>query len=245
MASPSVARRTSRTRVESDDVVSMRAAELAAWAQKNVQAVIIAAVLVVGALGALVYYRMYSSQRAERAATAFLNLQASLGNDTTAVIRQLDTFANNYDGTTEAAESRILAAQLWLAKGDANRAIAAVRPAADGGTPVAEQGRMVLAAALASAGKRAEAVDAYLDIARGTDLAYLKVDALSQAAALREQANDWKGAAELYAQALETTEEADASRRSGAAAESADRTLLQLHLTEAQARAGLPVSTPK
>lgn len=245
MASPSVARRTSRTRVEHDDVVSMRAAELAAWAQKNVQAVIIAAVLLVGGLGALIYYRMYSGQRAERAAAAFLNLQASLGSDTVGVIRQLDTFAGNYDGTTEAAESRILAAQLWLAKGDANRAVATVRPAAEGDTPVAEQARMVLAAALASSGKRAEAVDAYLRIARGTDLDYLKVDALSQAAALREQANDWRGAAELYTEALTATEEADASGRTGAAAESRDRALLLLHLSEAQAKAGLPVSAPK
>ncbi|HVG45679.1 MAG TPA: tetratricopeptide repeat protein [Longimicrobium sp.] len=234
MASPSVARRTSRTPVESDDVVMMRAAELAAWAQKNTQAVIIAAVLLVATLGGIIYYRMYSGQRAERAASAFLNLQASMGADTAAIIRQLETFGNNYDGTTEAAESRILAAQLWLARGDANKAVAAVRPAADGGTPVKEQAKMVLASAIAASGKRAEAIDAYLAVAKGTKLAYLKQDALGQAAALREQANDWKGAAELYAQAIETTEEG-----------TADRALLQLHLSEAQAHAGLPVSAPK
>jgi len=234
MASPSVARRTSRTPVETDDVVMMRAAELAAWAQKNTQAVIIAAVLLVGTLGAVIYYRMYSAQRAERAATAFLNLQASLGTDTVAVTRQLDTFAGNYDGTTEAAEARILSAQLWLAKGDANKALAAVRPAAEGGTVVKDQARMVLAAAQAAAGKRAEAVDTYLGVANGSKLAYLKQDALQQAAALREQANEWKGAAELYAQALATTEEG-----------SSDRTLLQLRLSEAQTHAGLPVSTPQ
>jgi predicted negative regulator of RcsB-dependent stress response len=234
MASPSVARRTSRTPVETDDVVMMRAAELAAWAQKNTQAVIIAAVLLVATLGGIIYYRMYSAQRAERAATAFLNLQATMGSDTVAVTRQLGTFANNYDGTVEAAEARILAAQLWLAKGDANKALEAVRPAAEGGTVVKEQARMVLASALAAAGKRAEAVAAYLDVAKGTKLAYLKQDALGQAAALREQANDWKGAAELYAQALETTEEG-----------TAERALLQLHLSEAQAHAGLPIATPK
>jgi predicted negative regulator of RcsB-dependent stress response len=233
MASPSVARRTSRTPVESDDVVMMRAAELAAWAQKNTQAVIIGAVVLVLTLGGIIYYRMYSAQRAERASTAFLNLQASLGTDTVAVTRQLETFASNYDGTSEAAEARILSAQLWLGKGDANKAVAAVRPAANSGTPVKEQAKMVLASALAAAGKRAEAIDTYLGVAKGTRLGYLKQDALEQAAALREQANDWKGAAELYTQAVETTEEGTPAR-----------TLLQLHLTEAQARAGLPLSTP-
>jgi predicted negative regulator of RcsB-dependent stress response len=233
MASPSVARRTSRTPVESDDVVMMRAAELAAWAQKNVQAVIVGTVLLLGAVGGFLYYQVYKSQRSDRAASAFLNLQASLGSDTAAVTRQLDAFASNYDGTSEAAEARILSAQLWLAKGNANQAVTTLRPAADANTPVREQARLVLASALAAAGKRAEAVDTYLAVAKGTRLAYLKQDALGQAAALREQANDWKGAAELYAQAIETTEEG-----------TAERALLQLHLTEAQAQAGLPISAP-
>jgi predicted negative regulator of RcsB-dependent stress response len=233
MASPSVARRTSRTAVETDDVVMLRAAELAAWARKNTQAVIIAAVLVVGTLGAVIYYRMYSAQRAQRAATAFLNVQATMGSDTAAATRQLETFANNYDGTVEGAEARIMAAQIWLAKGDANKAVAAVRPAAEGGTVVKEQARMVLASALAAGGKRAEAVDAYLSVAKGTELAYLKQDALGQAAALREQGGDWKGAVELYQQAIATTEEG-----------TSDRAILELRLSEAQARAGLAVSAP-
>lgn len=234
MASPSVARRTSRTPVESDDVVMMRAAELAAWAQKNARAVIIGSAVLVLALGGFLYYQVYKSQRAERAATAFLNVQSTLGTDTVAVSRQLETFASNYDGTAEAAEARILSAQLWLARGDANRAIATVRPAADGGTTVKDQARMVLASALAAAGKGPEAISAYLDVARGSKLAYLKQDALNQAAALREQANDWKGAAELYAQAIETTEKG-----------TAERAIVQLHLTEAQAHAGLPISAPQ
>ncbi|MFL5539418.1 MAG: YfgM family protein [Longimicrobiaceae bacterium] len=233
MASPSVARRTSRTAVETDDVVMLRAAEMAAWAQKNAKAVIIAAALLVGALGAVIYYRMYSAQRAERAATAFLNVQATMRSDTAAATRQLETFASNYDGTSEAAEARIMSAQLWLAKGDANKAAAAVRPAADGGTPVKEQARMVLASALAAGGKRAEAIDTYLSVAKGTKLAYLKQDALGQAAALREQGNDWKGAVELYQQAIATTEE-----------NTSDRAILELRLSEAQAHAGLPVSVP-
>jgi hypothetical protein len=99
---------------------------------------------------------------------------------------------------------------------------------------VRAQAQMVLASALAAAGKRTEAVNTYLDVAKGTKLAYLKQDALAQAAAIREQANDWKGAAELYAQAIETTEPA-----------TAERAMLQLHLSEAQARAGLAVTAPK
>ena len=234
MASPTVARRTSRTAVDTDDVVMLRAAEMAAWTKKNARAVTYGTVAIVLLLGGILYYQVYKSQRAERAAAAFLNLQSTLPNDTAGVIRQLTTFAGNYDGTSESAEARILAAQLWMAKGDANRAVAAVRPAADGGSAVRDQARLTLGAALAAAGKTQEAVATYTALAKGTNLAYLKFDALTAAATLREQANDWKGAADLYGQALDATEK-----------DSPDRALVELHLSEAQARAGLPVAAPK
>jgi hypothetical protein len=230
MASPSVARRAPRNTLESDDVIAMRAAELAAWAQKNVTAILIgvAALLVLAGVG--LYYQVYKGQRAERAATAFLNLQAQLPTDTTAAIRQLGTFANNYDGTSEAAEARLLEGHLLLGKGQASQAVEAVRPVADGGTPLRDEGRMILGAALNAAGKRQEAIDTFVKLADGSKLAYVKQDALTQAAALREQANDWKGAADLYQQALATAEKG-----------SADRTVIEMHLAEAQARAGAPV----
>jgi predicted negative regulator of RcsB-dependent stress response len=234
MASASTARRSSRTAVDSDDAMTMRAAEMKAWAEKNARLVMFGAGAVVLLLGALIYYQFYKGQRAERAATAFLALQSSLPSDTPGVIRRLETFGSTYGGTSEGAEARILAAQLWLDKGDAKRAIATVRPAADGGTAVEPQAKLVLGAALAADGKRQEAIDTYLDVAKSTDLAYLKQDALAAAAVLREAANDWRGAADLYRQALETTEE-----------NTADRALMQLRLTEAEAHAGLPISTPK
>lgn len=234
MASASAARRTSRTAVESDDAVMMRAAEMSAWAKKNARLVMYAGGAVVLLLGAVIYYQFYKGQRAERAATAFLALQSSLPSDTPGVIRRLETFAGTYGGTSEGAEARILAAQLWMDKGDAKKAIAAVRPAADGGTAVAPQAKMTLAAALAADGQRQQAIDTYLSVANGAELAYLKQDALTAAAVLREAANDWRGAAELYRQAVATTEE-----------NTADRALLQLRLTEAEAHAGLPISPPQ
>lgn len=234
MASSSVARRSSRTAVEQDDLVMMRAAEMAAWTKKNAKLVMYAAGAIVLTLGAVIYYQFYKQQRAERAARGFLEMQSTLPADTPGVIRRLETFASNYSGTSESAEARILASQLWLAKGDANHAVAAARPAADAGSAVREQARMTLAAALAAAGKRQEAIDTYLSVANGTDLAYLKQDALTAAAALREAANDWKGAVELYRQALQTTEK-----------NTADRALMQLHLSEAEAHAGVPITAPE
>jgi predicted negative regulator of RcsB-dependent stress response len=234
MASPSVARRAPRSAVESDDVVMMRAAELAEWARKNARAVMIATAVVLAGVGAALYYQVYKSGRAARAAAAYVQTQAGLSADTAAAIRQLQTFTTQYPGTTEADEARIAIAQIYLDKGDAARAIESVRPAAGGGTPVAEQARFVLAAALAQSGKRAEAINEYLELGKDADLPFMKQNALNQAALLREQGNDWKGAAELYRQMLPGLEKGTGERQ-----------LVELHLAEAEGRAGVAAAAPR
>ena len=170
---------------------------------------------------------MYKSGRAARAAAAYVQVQAGLPADTMQAIRQLQNFTTQYPGTTEADEARIAIAQIYLEKGDAARALETIRPAADGGTPVAEPARFVLAAALAQSGKRQEAMNEYLDLAKDADLEFMKQNALNQAALLREQANDWRGAAELYRQ-----------MRDGLEKGTGERQLVELHLAEAEARAG-------
>jgi len=234
MASPSVARRAPRREVESDDVVMLRAAELAQWARNNARAVMIAAAVVLVAAGSLLYYQMYKNGRAERAATEFLSLQAGLPNDTTQALRALQNFTAKYSGTAEADQARIASAQILLMKGDAARAVEMLRPATGGGSAVSEQARYVLGAAQAQAGKRQEAIDTYLGLAKDADLDYMKNNALNQAALLREQGNDWKGAAELYQQIVDAMEKGSAQRQ-----------IAELHLAEARAHAGLAAAAAK
>jgi predicted negative regulator of RcsB-dependent stress response len=234
MASSSVARKAKQTTIDSDDAVAMRAAEIAAWAQRNIVLVLsVAGVLAVVVAGTL-YYQVYKSQRAERASTAYLTMQSTIPADTTAAIRQLGTFASNYDGTSEAAQSRMLIAQLWLAKGQPAKAVEEARKVAEGSSSLRDEGRLLLAGALAASNKREEAISTYLKLADDAKLPYMKQDALSQAAVLREQANDWKGAADLYRRMLDTTEK-----------NSGDRTVVMLHLAEAEAHAGLPITAPQ
>jgi predicted negative regulator of RcsB-dependent stress response len=228
MASPSVARRVPRREIDSDDAVMMRAAELAQWARNNARAVMAAAVVVLVVVGGVLYYHVYKSQRAGRASSAFLQVQGTLSNDTAQAIRALQTFASQYNGTNEADEARIAAAQIQLAKGDAARAMETLRPAATSGSAVAQNARFLLAAAQAQAGKRQEAIDTYLSLAKDAKLDFVKSNALNQAAALKEQANDWKGATELYQQMI-------AAMPKG----TPERQIAELHLAEAQARAGV------
>jgi predicted negative regulator of RcsB-dependent stress response len=228
MASPSVARREIRKAVDPDDAVMMRAAEMAEWTRKNARVVLTTAAVALVLVGGFLYYRIYKAQRAERAAMQFLQVQATLPNDTTQAIRQLEGFASRLDGTVEAAEARLSAAQLWLLKGQPAKAIENIQPVADGGTPVAEQALALLGAAYTQGGKRQQAIDTYLKLADRSKLAYVKEDALTQAAILREQANDWRGAADLYAKVAESMEKG-----------SPDRAIVEMHLAEARARAGI------
>ena len=92
---------------------------------------------------------------------------------------------------------------------------------------MSQNAQLVLGAALAQAGKRQEAIDTYLKLAKHADLAFMKRNALNQAALLREQAGDWKGAAELYTQMLDGLDKGTAERQ-----------IAEMRLAEVQARAG-------
>jgi len=228
MASPSAVRERSRTTVDPDDAVSLRAAELADWARRNARLILGLAVAALLAAGAFLYYQFDKNNRAERASSEFLTLQAALQTaDSTAATRQLEAFARKFPDSVEGAEARLQLGMNHLRAGQPKKAIAELRPVAEGGTPLAFQATSLLAAAQAADGQRDVAIRTYLDAAEDTDLAYQKQEVLQQAAILREGANDWKGALALYRQILETTEEG-----------SPERGLVELRIAEAQARAG-------
>jgi predicted negative regulator of RcsB-dependent stress response len=226
MASTS-ATRERRVSVDPDDAVAMRAAELAAWAQRNVRVILAAAVLALVVVGGYLYYHMYQRQRAASAAAAFMQVQAGMSADTVAAAREMESFIRRYDGSLEADEARLMLGERYLSRNQAAKAAEVLRPAADGGSPLSFQARQLLAASQAQQGQRDQAVRTYLELADEAELDYQKQEALSQAALLREQAGDWKGAAELYRRMIETTEEG-----------SLDRSILELRAAEAEARAG-------
>ena len=229
MASPSAVRERSRTTVDPDDAVMLRAAELAEWARRNARLIMGLAVAVLLAAGAFLYYQFDKNSRAERASSEFLALQAALSStpDSAAATRQLESFARKFPGTVEGAEARLQLGMNYLRGNQPKKAITELRPIAEGDTPLAFQATSLLAAAHAADGQRDLAIRTYLAAAEDTDLAYQKQEVLQQAAVLREEAGDWKGALELYRQILETTEEG-----------SLERGIVELRVAEAEARVG-------
>lgn len=221
--------------VDPDDAVMLRAAELAAWAQRHARIIITAAVVVLLTVGGFLYYRMYQASRAERAAAQFLTVaQTALGSPGAQGRAELESFIRRYDGTREAAEARVMLAGMYLQENQPRQALTPLRAVTgDADSPLWYQGQMLLGAALNRDGKRAEAVQAYLRAADRAALEYQRNEALNEAALVREQANDWRGAAELYRRMLQDAEKG-----------SLDESVLQMRLAEAEARASAPAAQP-
>lgn len=216
--------RTSKA-LDSDDAIAMRAAELAAWAQRNVRTILTAAVAVL-AIFAVVFGLRYMNQRkADRAAAAWMETQAAAEQGAAGVAR-LTSFAAAHAGTPEASEARLAAATIFMRQNQPQQAVEQARRVVDAGGPFTYQALMTLGAAQAGAGQTAEAVQSYLRAAEETEMVFQRQEARSEAAQLHEQTGNWKAAAEVYRSMLPDTEE-----------DSADRGVIELRVTEAEARA--------
>ena len=232
MAAPSVASRSNRPapRVDNDDVVLARALEFSQWARRHARIIIIVAVLAAVALGGLIYYRSYQANRAERAAAEFMQLERSIvaSGDPGVAATDLQRFIERFDGTTYANEARVLLGRLRLQAGQAQEAIPVLQQAADriGRSPVAAQAGLLLGAAYEQTDNPQAAIDTYLRVGRDARFDFERRQALAAAATLRQQANDYAGAADLYRQLVDMTEEG-----------SFDRTVYEMRLAEAEALA--------
>ena len=226
-SSSTVARsRQSHSTLHSDDAMALRAAELAAWARKNVRMIIGIAAVALVVVGGLLVWKYTQAQRHAAAAERFLALSTNPAMATAAGTRQLETFIRQYDGTTEADEARIMLAQERMNGGNAQQAITHLQPVADGSSPIAAQASMMLGSAYAQLGRREQAIAAYERAAEKSRLQYQKFEALGQAALQHEQAGNFAGAVAIYQRMLDETE-----------AGTQQASVIEMRMTEVQARA--------
>lgn len=228
MASSTVARsRQAPNSLNSDEALALRAAEVAAWAKRNVRMILAIAAVALVTVGGYLVYRVNKATREARAAEQFLALRANPTVSTAAGAGQVEAFIKAHDGTVEADEARLLLAEIRLNSGQAKQAVAALTPLANGGSPLASQGAMMLGAAQAQAGDRAAAIRAFQQAADKSTAEYQKLEALGQAALIHEQNNDFAAAVRIYEQLLKEADEG-----------SQQATVIKMRLAEAQARAG-------
>lgn len=118
--------------VDTEDRVMRRIAAVSAWARKNRQLATMA-VLVILALGAgAVIYLNYRADLAERAAVRLDEIRiASRAASPEQLRSELATYIEQFDGTPQGDEARLLLAEMELQRGDAEAAIRAIEPVVD------------------------------------------------------------------------------------------------------------------
>jgi predicted negative regulator of RcsB-dependent stress response len=226
MASPSTTARSRTPRLDADDALALRTAELAAWARRNARTVMIAAGVVVAVVLVAFFVRYQNQRKADRAAEEWLSVQAAAAQGPSG-IAQLAAFATSFDGTAEADVARLAMAQMYLEQNQPQQAVNQARRVADGGGVMDFQGRMMLGAALAASNQKPQAIEAYLKAAEGTDLVYQRQEARSEAALLHEESGNWAGAAQVYRSMLPDAKEG-----------TLDRAVVDLRLAEAESHLG-------
>lgn len=231
MASPSVAPRARHTNsIDPDDVVAARTAALTDWGRRNGRMILIVAV-VLGALaiGGVLYLRS-QEERSAKAATELLQLEQSAAANTPigARIRELEAFVARFDGAPEADAGRVLLGEAYLDAGVPKKALTVLEPVAGGSTPFAFQAAVLLGEAQHRSGDAGAAVQTLTRAGDAAKLNYQKQEALVQAAAVREQSGDFRGAAELYRKLVGLTEEG-----------TGNRSIAEMRLAEVEHRATL------
>lgn len=232
MATSTVARsRQPQPPIGGEDALSLRAAELAAWAKRNVRLIIAVAAVVLVVVTGLVVYRVQQAQTSAEAAERLLALRQNPATATPAGTAELQTFVQRYAGTQEADEARLMLAQARMDAGQPAEAVQALEPLAQSGSPLAAQAAMMMGSAHAEAGDREAAVSAFERAAERADARYQTFEALGQAALMHEEAGDHAAAAAVYERMLAEADEA-----------SMQQAVIQMRLTEVRARAGTPGS---
>ena len=228
MATQSAAQRRPRTAVDPDDLLAVQAAEWTDWARRNARWIIAATVLLVGALGTLILVQRNRAARAERAATAYAQVQATAASGNLPLAaRDLERFIGQYGNTPEGAEARLALAQIHLTRAEPRKAIPVLQPlASDLDKPLGPQAAMLLGAAQSEAGDQPAALATFLRVGENAPEEFQREDALHSAALLREQTGDFAGAAELYRRLV-----------TGAKENSLERSLYEMRAVEAEGRA--------
>lgn len=228
MASSTVARsRQLQGKLDSDDAMAIRAAELSAWARRNARMIIGIAAVALVVVGGLLVWKYSAAQKRAAAAERLLAMSANPALLTAVGTRELEQFIRQYDGTPEADEARLLLAQSMLDQRQVRPAMAHLQKVAGGRSPLGVQALMMMGSAHAQAGDRAAAIRSYQQAADRAPMKYQKFEALGQAALQHEAGGNFKAAVDIYRGLL-----ADAEKGTQQSA------VIEMRLTEALARSG-------
>jgi predicted negative regulator of RcsB-dependent stress response len=203
MAKHPGARRVHKSASDEDAFVA-GVLESSVWARTHARHLIIGGVVALLAVVLFVYLRTTRAQTNQQAAVELDQLRGTVQSGNLELARQdVQKFLDSFGRTPSAREARLLLGQLQLQGGEAQNAVATLRPIADDvESSLGYNAALMLAAAYRANKQDADADRTYLRIADRARFDYQKREALDLAAQLRAENGNPTGAIELYERIL-------------------------------------------
>ena len=188
--------------VETEDRIMQKIAQATAWAQQNSRVATLSALLLVGAVGAVLVYMDYRSDLETQAAVRLDEIRMGMRGTPPAQIRaQLGSYVDQFGSTETADQARILLAEMELERDSADAAIRLLEPVIDlDGGPVGYNAGWLRAVAEEQRGDREAAAEWYERLADEAPHEYQRHRALAARARLHEYAGEYGPAEEIYAE---------------------------------------------
>lgn len=199
--SKSMAREKRPQAVDTEDHITERVLEAAAWAERHRRTVIAGGIALMAVVAAAFYYQGYKEKLVQSASVRLQEIQISAQSADIETIRgELRLFVDQYQGTPFEAQARVALADLELRRDSLGAAIRALEPIADmaGGNPLAYTAAGMIAAAFEQAGDSERAMSWYRRIESEALFDYQRRDAMAEQARLHTAAGRYEEAASLY-----------------------------------------------
>lgn len=197
----SMAREKRPDHLDTEDHVTERVLDAAAWAETHRRAVMAGGIVLVAVVAAAFYYQDYRQKVVERASVRLQEIQiTSQSSDIETIRSELRIFIDQYSGTSYSNQARVALGDLELRRDSLGLAIQALEPVADlgGGNPLSFTAMEMIAAAYEQGGDAERALHSYERLASAALFDYQRRFALAEQARLHTIAGRYSEAAALY-----------------------------------------------
>lgn len=197
----SMAREKRAQSLDTEDHITERVLEAAAWAERHRRAVTAAGVVLIAIVAAAFYYRDYRERLVERAAVRLQEIQLSAQAADLETIRgELRLFVDQYAGTPFENQARVALAELELRRDSLGAAIRVLEPVAtlSTGNPLAFTAAAMTAAAFEQGGDTERAMEWYRRIESAARFDFQRRDAMAERARILTAAGAYDEASRLY-----------------------------------------------
>lgn len=206
----SMAREKRTQGIDTEDHITERALDAAAWAQRHRRVVMAGGIALVAVVAAAFYYQDFRQKLEERGSVRLQEIQiASQSADMEMIRSELRLFIDQFSGTAYANQARVVLADLELRRDSLGAAIRVLEPLADrgGGDPLSFSAIGMIAAAYDQGGDADRSLDWYERLENEALFDYQRHDAMVEQARLHTTSGRYDEAISLYERLVEEAAE--------------------------------------